>query len=1255
MALLFLGFALQEVGPVDQAPKAFQKAVDLNPSNPLGFQGFINYYEKINTNETKPELIKSLLSYLEVESNEIKLVKHSNKLMKIYKDGDICNICQVLWNCSKKCTKENKNEILKLISEILQSDTNNNIALLDIYLNCMPDMVSCSMVTHQLCSNYLSILYKGKLFVKLYENAINICEIYPNSVLFLSWICKMYNELYILEFPEIDSFHSEIEKYKMKLLQIDPNNAVGIFTEAVLLVKVEKMLEARDKLKNVTMQRPGLIYAWILLTDVLINLGNIEEASNSLDKTKKLLGSVDDASSISKLVTIQEVKILSRSNVSEDWRKVISLYSTENYLKDESLFYLALSHISLENYLEADKLIFDISNQEQACILKVKMYKKKEMYTTAIDFMKKYSFNSAEWWMELGTLYWNVNEYERSRDPFLKAAKCNPDSYQSFYWLGQYYSKFNQIDKARRCFEKAFRINSESSEVGSELSKVYRKLKNWDANLNLLTSLSKDVINKRNSWAWFQLGLTYFDQGDTENSIKYLRMAVRFNPDNVQYWESLADAYFTRGSFKSALKCYEKASVMSDNSLYTSLQVANIKKILGEYLEAQISFENILQLNTEYIPALKGLAEAALCQARIFYKDERLERAWEYAQMAATKISLAILQRSELLCLWKILGDIVYFIAKLPAKQCCLQISRQFFDEDDDKFLEQEEVLSFATKCFCKAVSLAQDSPFLWQDLAVCYLDNARHENVENSEKEKLLNYAIQAAHKCIELDSGNWQYWNLLGCIHYFKDSPANIIQHCFIKAITADHNTAVSWTNLGVLYLLKGDIKLANKAFSEGQRADPDYVSSWIGQALIAESMDHRDTMGLFRHSIQLDHHEQGCLGYANCVCETLLKGPPKDKDLWYSLYDMYAVPVANDAIRWYLDRYPTDGCAWNLFGILQERMGLINSAKGAFQNAFLYSDPENRKKARINLGRLQYRTGNFAKAIQTLSDSEEATFNAGSALALALYKSGYYEESYSTYEQALHWLATEQANQSDILVALASMAYKFKGLDMAKDLLFQSLSLKPVSPWSLYATLSLALIHKDEGLAKLVCKELSLLQETLKGSPLENSEFIYHYVTLLSYYYITRNNKRDAKSEISKLVHKFPNESSTWLTLSMTIFRMDKTKRALKVAAKCAQTAIKLGRTNMDVCKILYLVALSFQMAGDTKQAFSFAQKAVHSCPNSPEAWSMLVYIMISMGKKISSDFLINISNLIRDEKANECLVAWFDDLKKYSCLF
>lgn len=138
------------------------------------------------------------------------------------------------------------------------------------------------------------------------------------------------------------------------------------------------------------------------------------------------------------------------------------------------------------------------------------------------------------------------------------------------------------------------------------------------------------------------------------------------------------------------------------------------------------------------------------------------------------------------------------------------------------------------------------------------------------------------------------------------FYTEPKNfaMAQHCFIKAVTLERNSAISWCNLGTLYLSLDELKLANKAFSQAQRADPNYVYSWVGQALIAENIGHEDAMDLLRHSTQLCFTMEGALGYGHWVCKTLLENPP-DK-LIYSIHDMHAVPVACEALTWYTGKF-------------------------------------------------------------------------------------------------------------------------------------------------------------------------------------------------------------------------------------------------------------------------------------------------------------------------------------------------------------
>lgn len=67
MAFIFLGLSYQEIGQMDEALKAFRKAVSSKSDNPLGWNGLINFYEKVSTKDTKKDLLQAYIGILKIE------------------------------------------------------------------------------------------------------------------------------------------------------------------------------------------------------------------------------------------------------------------------------------------------------------------------------------------------------------------------------------------------------------------------------------------------------------------------------------------------------------------------------------------------------------------------------------------------------------------------------------------------------------------------------------------------------------------------------------------------------------------------------------------------------------------------------------------------------------------------------------------------------------------------------------------------------------------------------------------------------------------------------------------------------------------------------------------------------------------------------------------------------------------------------------------------------------------------------------
>lgn len=163
---------------------------------------------------------------------------------------------------------------------------------------------------------------------------------------------------------------------------------------------------------------------------------------------------------------------------------------------------------------------------------------------------------------------------------------------------------------------------------------------------------------------------------------------------------------------------------------------------------------------------------------------------------------------------------------------------------------------------------------------------------------------------------------------------------QHCFIKAITINKKLYTAWSNLGVLYIIHSDIKLANKAFGMAQQSDPNYINAWAGQAYIAELVDEKDeALDLYRHCTQLGFHPESAIGYAHWVC-SIISNPKNLEDPKYKYYieNMHAVPVALDEMFWYLKKENNEASVESLclMGYLSFRQKLWNFAVKSFSLA-------------------------------------------------------------------------------------------------------------------------------------------------------------------------------------------------------------------------------------------------------------------------------------------------------------------------------
>lgn len=429
-------------------------------------------------------------------------------------------------------------------------------------------------------------------------------------------------------------------------------------------------------------------------------------------------------------------------------------------------------------------------------------------------------------------------------------------------------------------------------------------------------------------------GLKLLDKGNANDAVTCFQNYLRIHPTSYECWQCLANAYMQRGSYNTALRAFLKSIGLrdqqatpvvtesgNDTHLYSELKIAEIHRLVHSYEEAVQDYLSILESNADYVPALIGLGETLFLIGQQAFANGFIYTGYRASMQAMLHLRRAVELRGDLCIAYDLL--------------CQCNLAVLMHTNREQKVLRVrsiEEGIRFAN---C-ALSINCGVPGYWHHLGLFYW--FRHE--ENDDCTTYLGKTVQCLLNALKLQPANRNIWNTLGVV---AADCLPFAQHCFLKALKCSAaNSEGLWNNLAICYLLDASrymhfadeaVMRAHQAFCESQAQNPYFVNCWIGQALVAESLSHHDTLDLFRHCNTLAYHPLAAVKFAY----HLLHEPHFDP----SKRDLYTLCI--DRLCRYIEK-DCDYVAYNLLGNLYERLGYQRQALVQFEHALTYSTNAN-----------------------------------------------------------------------------------------------------------------------------------------------------------------------------------------------------------------------------------------------------------------------------------------------------------------------
>uniref|UniRef100_A0A8C3RN06 Tetratricopeptide repeat domain 37 n=1 Tax=Chelydra serpentina TaxID=8475 RepID=A0A8C3RN06_CHESE len=1176
-AWVFIGLAAAELEQPDQAQSAYKKAAELEPGQLLAWQGLANLYEKSNQTDVKENLFNVYQKLLELyeSTDKQKWCEVCRKLVELYHQEKKYLEVARTWHKLIKIKQEEGadnaelHQLWKRLIQLLPDSTQNQDnetqqLLLTAFEHAVNSVDTIPSEDHQ----------------KLYKNFIQCLSKFPHETARLKKACDDMMVLYptmsyplevlCLHFIQSGSFTEEALRCCCRLMEMDSSSSPGLIGLGIKFLQEKKYEEAVKSLTEGLQQTSQCQAAWYYLAEAQMKMHKHKEAVISCNRGNYPVAERSNINNDPVLLALRGQAYLNKGLIDQASKVAQQLVLSHPHLAEAHALE-GLIHYTQKNYQQAER-----------------------SFQRAIERKAE----TAEYHHHLGLTYWFMGEEIRkdktkALTQFLKAAKL--DSYMGsvFCYLGHYYRDVaGDKSRARGCYKKAFELDRTDGEAGAAAVDLSVELGDTETALAILTAVTERASAGTTKWAWLRRGLYYLRAGQHSQAVADLQAALRADPKDSNCWESLGEAYLSRGGYTTALKSFTKASELNPESIYSIYKAASIEQILGKYKDAIAEYQQILKKSKEYVPALKGLGECYLMMAQAALADYLDGKVLDYVEQALEYFTR--LHRPDVSCLWKLLGDACTIVHVISSSKVNVKVLGSLIGQNVGKqMLKKSELLSLGGRCYGRALKL-MSSPNTWCDLGINYYRQAQHLTAADSdtnEISELLEKSLQCLQKAVRLDSKNHLYWNALGVVACCSGvGNYALAQHSFIKSVQAEQINVVAWTNLGVLYLATENIQQAHEAFKVAQSLEPSYLICWIGQALIAEAVGSYETMDLFRHTTELRMHTEGAKGYAHWVCSTLQDKTNRETELYrYNIVQMNAIPAAHVVLSKYTERIQNDASAFTMLGYLNEYLQLKKQATDAYQRAVsLLKNSEDKEKYNIamqNYGRSLCAVGQYDKSIQAYMSTPLTELEGIIGVALAYFKKGLLQDSVKAYERALP-LAESEQDKAHILTALAIMEYKQNKVDAAKTLLFKCSILKEPTTESLQALCTLGLAKQDATLATAALKEL--LKHT------KSKDNVYERCLITSAVYALQGRNVGVQRQASKAVHRCVICSFGGAVAGNVAHILD-LNHGKKALLHTAVNQLAVGCHSTE---------------DEKNNALKDIQKAVHLFPDDPATWAVLM---------------------------------------------
>ncbi|MGH8015906.1 MAG: tetratricopeptide repeat protein, partial [Candidatus Zixiibacteriota bacterium] len=209
--------------------------------------------------------------------------------------------------------------------------------------------------------------------------------------------------------------------------------------------------------------------------------------------------------------------------------------------------------------------------------------------------------------LTLAVRYLEEGKHKEAETEFNRAVKESSDRRRVIMEIAQEYVDRQRYEDAIKYYRIWLDTNREDAVVLNDLANCYFKMKQFEeaaGNYKTATELpaAPDTVYKN-------LGLACASLGQSGKAIIAFRKYLQSKPEDVEIISITADLCMKTGDFKVAMPLYEKSLRTNPRDYHAIFYLSECYLNMGHQDSARIGYNRVLELNADFEPAKKRLAQ----------------------------------------------------------------------------------------------------------------------------------------------------------------------------------------------------------------------------------------------------------------------------------------------------------------------------------------------------------------------------------------------------------------------------------------------------------------------------------------------------------------------------------------------------------------------------------------------------------------------------------------------------------------------